>query len=229
MVIKDDNRYKGAIGCGLILTWFSIGFFPSDVQYILVNLCISFALIAGCIDYVQRFQREDMKWAHIRLENKIRLLKNVSILFTSSVEVLRLLIQSEQWVKWIEPIMVDKISFYINRVIKQWDEYDSTINTILHLVDKRLYLLLPKYPFAEIWLIINNEREKWRQDFLSIQATIKSWITTHIKDLQNHQQEIHQIHQLLLQNKNENAEVITLLEKNFNLHLQSAQKVENSI
>jgi hypothetical protein len=44
-----------------------------------------------------------------------------------------------------------------------------------------------------------------------------------MKDLQNHQQEIHQIHQSLLQNKNENAEVITLLEKNFNLHLQSAQ------
>ena len=54
-------------------------------------------------------------------------------------------------------------------------------------------------------------------------------MTTHMNDLQNHQQEIHQIHQSLLQNKNENAEVITLLEKNFNLHLQSAQKVENSI
>ena len=54
-------------------------------------------------------------------------------------------------------------------------------------------------------------------------------MVSHTKDLQNYQQEIHQIHQSLLQKSSENTEVIDLLEKNFNLHLQSAQKVENSI
>lgn len=54
-------------------------------------------------------------------------------------------------------------------------------------------------------------------------------MNTHTKDLQNYQQEIHQIHQSLSQKSSENTEVIDLLEKNFNLHLQSAQKVENSI
>ena len=196
--------------------------------FFLVCLVTSYVILI-IISYVQKFQIKAIYKNYIELKDKVHLLKNSSISFVSHIDVLKLLIQSEQWVKWIEPVMVDQISFYINRIMIQWNTYNKIIDNILYCAKKRFYLVIPINPYGYIEQTIISEREKWRQDFLSIQATIKSWITTHMKDLQNHQQEIHQIHQSLLQNKNENAEVITLLEKNFNLHLQSAQKVENSI
>lgn len=208
--------------------------FKAWIQYrhigilFLIYFVISFALpiFIGC---VQKFQIKAIYKNYIELKDKVHLLKNSSISFVSHIDVLKLLIQSEQWVKWIEPVMVDQISFYINRIMIQWNTYNKIIDNVLYCAKKRFYLVIPVNPYGYIEQTIVSERKKWRQDFLSIQATIKSWITTHMNDLQNHQQEIHQIHQSLLQNKNENAELITLLEKNFNLHLQSAQKVENSI
>ena len=67
------------------------------------------------------------------------------------------------------------------------------------------------------------------KDLAEFQSTLKSWMNAHMKDLQNYQQEIHQIHQSLSQKNSENADAIDLLEKNFNLHLQSAQKVQNTL
>lgn len=58
---------------------------------------------------------------------------------------------------------------------------------------------------------------------------LKSWMAAHLKDLQNYEQEIHQIHQSLSKDNNKNAEVIDLLEQNFDLHLQSVQKVQNTL
>ncbi len=77
--------------------------------------------------------------------------------------------------------------------------------------------------------MLQNEDRDMKSNLSHFQSILTDWIQSHTKDLQNYQQEIHQIHQSLSQKSSENAEVIDLLEKNFNLHLQSAQKVENSI
>lgn len=126
--------------------------------------------------------------------------------------------------------MVSKIAKIIAYIMKYWNQYQYNIDHIHELLsDRRRYFLKPRNPYKFVQDIINEERLRGEKDLMEFQSILKSWMTTHMKDLQNYQQEIHQIHQSLSQNNSENAEVIDLLEKNFTLHLQSMQKVQNSI
>ena len=140
-----------------------------------------------------------------------------------------MLIKSEQWVHGIEPIIISKIAKNITYVMRNWDRYQWSLDHIYKLLFQWWNYLTPRNPYKFIQDIIDEEHLRGEKDLAEFQSTLKSWMNAHMKDLQNYQQEIHQIHQSLSQKNSENADAIDLLEKNFNLHLQSAQKVQNTL
>lgn len=137
--------------------------------------------------------------------------------------------KTEKAVFGIDASIVSEMGNQIEKIISLRKEIQSNFLDMNRLAQKKSIFFSLKNMYSIIQDVVRKEYVNLERNFTHFQGFLEDWLQFHLKDLQNHQQEIQQIHQSLLQNKNENSEVITLLEKNFNLHLQSAKKVENSI
>ncbi len=150
--------------------------------------------------------------------------------FQFSCRVFQKLSDSEIAVSGIDASIIAEIAYQIQSITLLWKDAYMSFSHIINLLHKKsFFFCLQNNQNYSLEDMLQNEDRDMKSNLSHFQSILTDWIQSHTKDLQNYQQEIHQIHQSLSQKSSENAEVIDLLEKNFNLHLQSAQKVENSI